>query len=445
MDQQKKDDEHADQQEIRKVVNASFIGTALEWFDYFVYGSASALVFGPLFFPNVNPLAGILASFATFAVGFLARPFGAIFFGHLGDKYGRKRTLTITVVLMGLCSGAVGLLPTYAAIGVMAPILLTILRILQGFSVGGEWGGAILLVVERVPRQRRGFYASIVQISVPIATLASSGMLALFSLLPENQFMTWGWRIPFLFAFALAGVGLYLRLRVEESPVFQTVLAEKKRQKVPLLTLLWRFPGRLAIGALALLVVIGGFYFMTTFVISYGTGTLGLPKTLLLVATIVASVVQVPVVFIFGWLTDRIPHWRVCAIGSFAALIVAFPDFMLINSKVPWLVILGVTVGVGTLTILYAPIGPMLSDMFPAEIRYTSVALTYNVAGVISGFVPLIATAVFAASSGQAWGVESMLALICLLSLIGALAIGAVLNRERRAGATEKRAASAAT
>lgn len=421
------------EREVGKIAAASFIGTALEWYDYFLYGSASALVFNKLFFPSLDPAMGVIAAFSTFAVGFCARPIGAAFFGHFGDRYGRKRTLIATVVLMGLCTGCIGLLPTYQSIGVAAPILLTALRFLQGFSVGGEWSGAMLLTIEHAPVRRRNVFASLVQQGSPVGTLLSSGALALVVLLPDDQLMAWGWRVPFLAAFVLLAVGLYLRLRVEESPLFQRVLAENRQRRVPVATALRTVPVRMLIGIGAPLIVVGGFYLMTTYVISYGQNTLGLSRSLMLDATLVAAGVEICVLVVFGRLADRITHWRVCAIGSVVSVLVAFPVFALIDTKVPALVIIGVAIGVGALSIPYAPMGPMLSEMFPDETRYSAVALSYNLSGVVSGFVPLIAATVFRASGQASWSIAGLLGLIGLVSLAGALAASVALRRYRYA------------
>ncbi|MGH3098914.1 MAG: MFS transporter [Streptosporangiales bacterium] len=421
------------QREVGKIAAASFVGTALEWYDYFLYGSASALVFDKLFFPSLDPAIGVIAAFTTFAVGFCARPIGAAFFGHFGDRYGRKRTLIATVVLMGVCTGGIGLLPTYQSIGVAAPILLTALRFLQGFSVGGEWSGAMLLTIEHAPVRRRNVFASLVQQGSPVGTLLSSGALALVVLLPDDQLLAWGWRLPFLAAFLLLAVGLYLRLRVEESPLFQRVLAENRQQRVPVATALRTVPLRMLVGIGAPLIVVGGFYLMTTYVISYGHNTLGLSRSLMLDATLVAAGVEMCVLAFFGRLADRITHWRVCAIGSLVSLLVAFPVFALIDTKVPALVIIGVAIGVGALSIPYAPMGPMLSEMFPDETRYSAVALSYNLSGVVSGFVPLIAAAVFRASGQASWSIAGLLALIGLVSLVGALTASLALRRHRYA------------
>ena len=423
--------------EARRIVGASYIGTALEWYDYFLYGTAAALVFDQLFFPDLSSTAGKLASFATFAVGFIARPIGAVIFGHFGDRIGRKKTLIATVLMMGIATGLIGLLPDFHAIGIAAPVLLVALRFLQGISVGGEWGGAMLLTLESTPKEKRGFYASVPQLGSPSGTLLSSGVFALVSMLPEPAFMAWGWRLPFLAAFVLLGVALYLRLRVEESPVFQRLSAaaeeKEKRESVPVLAALRHTWGRMIVGVGAAFLGVGGFFLLTTFIISYGTDTLGLPKGTMLNATLVAAVVEIVVLFVSGKAADRFGAWRVCAFGAALTIVVAFPVFALVDTKQTALVFLGVAIGTGAMSIPYAPIGALVTQMFPAEYRYSAVALSYNIAGVFSGFVPMAATSLTDAAGGASWGAVLLLVIIAAISLAGALASNAARIRTKAA------------
>lgn len=274
---------------IRKVALASFIGTAIEWYDYFLYGTAAALVFGTLFFPDSDPAIGTLLAFATFGVGFFARPLGGIVFGHFGDKVGRKAMLVTTLLIMGIATTLIGFLPTYATIGVWAPILLVALRILQGFGVGGEWGGAVLMAVEHSPRGRRGFYGSWPQMGVPAGLLLGTAMLYLFALLPEEQFLSWGWRVPFLLSIVLVGVGLYIRLAIEESPAFQRVQESNTTARMPIIDVLRTYPKAVLIAMGLRVAENGSFYVFSVFVLAYVTSQLGLPNSTILIGVMIAA------------------------------------------------------------------------------------------------------------------------------------------------------------
>ncbi|MFB7321420.1 MULTISPECIES: MFS transporter [unclassified Streptomyces] len=418
--------------DIRRLLTAAFSGTALEWYDYFLYGTAAALVFNKLFFPELDPTVGTLASFVTFAVGFVARPIGAAIFGHIGDRYGRKVSLIITVVLMGATTGCIGLLPTYHTIGIWAPALLSVLRFLQGISVGGEWSGAMLLTLEHTPKEKHGSYSSIPQLGSPVGTLLSSGAFALVGLLPDDAFYSWGWRLPFLIAFPLLGIALYLRLHIEESPVFRAMLdgAERNGPKpAPLVEAFRRTWGRMIVGVGAAFLGVGGFFLMSTFIISYGTDQLGIDKQTMLNATVIGSVVEIVVLVLAGRLADRIGAWRVCALGAAVTMVVAFPAFWLIDTRQTGLVYLGVSLGIGALSIPYAPIGAVVSGMFPEEFRYSAVAMSYNLAGVLSGFVPLMATSLTSAADGASWGAALLLMAIAACTVAGSCAAGTVLRR----------------
>ncbi|MFB6962935.1 MFS transporter [Streptomyces sp. NPDC056309] len=418
--------------DIRRLLTAAFSGTALEWYDYFLYGTAAALVFNKLFFPELDPTVGTLASFVTFAVGFVARPIGAAIFGHIGDRYGRKVSLIITVVLMGATTGCIGLLPTYHTIGIWAPALLSVLRFLQGISVGGEWSGAMLLTLEHTPKEKHGSYSSIPQLGSPVGTLLSSGAFALVGLLPDGTFYSWGWRLPFLVAFPLLGIALYLRLHIEESPVFRAMLDGAERQgpkPAPLVEAFRRTWGRMIVGVGAAFLGVGGFFLMSTFIISYGTDQLGIDKQTMLNATVIGSVVEIVVLVLAGRLADRIGAWRVCALGAAVTMVVAFPAFWLVDTRQTSLVYLGVSLGIGALSIPYAPIGAVVSGMFPEEFRYSAVAMSYNLAGVLSGFVPLMATSLTSAANGASWGAALLLMAIAACTVAGSCAAGTVLRR----------------
>lgn len=407
------------EREASRVALASFAGTALEWYDYFLFGTAASIVFNRLYFVSDNEVAATLAAFASFAIGFVARPVGALIFGHFGDRIGRRRILIITVAMISAGTGVIGLLPDFNAIGVAAPILLTCLRILQGLSVGGEWGGAMTLAVEHAPPNRRGRYAALPQVGSPVGTLLSSGAFAAVQLFPSDTFDAWGWRLPFLVAFPLLVVAVYLRRRVEESPLFEQVLQQHDQAKVPAVEV-FRSAGRAVIASMAIsLIGVGGFYLMTTFVISYGVNNLDLSPSLMLIATLVGASVEIVVLLAFGRIADRITPARVCVLGGVLSAIVAFPVFWTIDTQNPAAVILAVTAGIACLSIPYAVYGPLIGEMFPPKLRYSGVSIGYNLGGVISGFVPLIATAWLAASGGQAWAPATLLAILALLSAAG--------------------------
>ncbi|MFJ8925794.1 MFS transporter [Streptomyces sp. NPDC102340] len=418
--------------DIRRLLFAAFSGTALEWYDYFLYGTAAALVFNKLFFTDMNAAAGTLASFGTFAVGFVARPIGAAIFGHVGDRYGRKVSLIITVVMMGATTGCIGLLPTYGTIGIWAPILLTVLRFVQGISVGGEWSGAMLLTLEHTPKEKHGSYSSVPQLGSPVGTLMSSGAFAVVGMLPDDAFYSWGWRLPFLAAFPLLGFALYLRVRIEESPVFRAMQEDAEREgppPAPLVEAFRRTWGRMVVGVGAALLGVGGFFLMTTFIISYGTGELGIDKQTMLNATVVGAVVEIVVIIAGGRLADRIGSWRVCAIGAAVTMVAAFPAFWLVDTKQTPLVYLGVALGIGALSIPYGPIGAVVASLFPEEFRYSAVAMSYNLAGVLGGFIPLIAASVTGAAGGASWGAALLLVVVAACTVGGSVAAGTVLRR----------------
>ncbi|MEU0845372.1 MFS transporter [Streptomyces sp. NPDC005962] len=418
--------------DIKRLLSAAFIGTALEWYDYFLYGTAAALVFSKLFFPALDPATATIASFVTFAVGFAARPLGAAIFGHIGDRYGRKAALIITVVLMGAATGGIGLLPDYDAIGIWAPALLAVLRFLQGISVGGEWSGAMLLTLEHTPKEKHGSYSSIPQLGSPVGTLLSSGAFALVGLLPDDAFYSWGWRIPFLAAFGLLAFALYLRLRIEESPVFRAMAAEAEREgprPAPLVEAFRRAWGRMLIGVAAAFLGIGGFFLLTTYVISYGTEQLGIDKSVMINATLLAAVAEIAVIVIAGRLADRVGAWKVCAVGGVASVLVAFPAFWLIDTRHTGLVMLGVALGVGVISIPYASIGAVVTGMFPDTVRYSAVAMSYNLAGVLGGLVPLAAAWLTGLADGASWGVALLLILIAACTATGSYLAGPPLRR----------------
>lgn len=409
------------EREASRIARAAFVGTALEWYDYFLFGTAAALVFNRLFFTELDATAATLAAFATFGVGFAARPIGAFIFGIVGDRYGRRPALLITIVMIGVATGLIGVLPDYLAVGIAAPIMLAVLRLVQGLAVGGEWGGAITIAVEHAPVRKRGRFAALVQIGSPVGTLLSSGAFALVLMLPPEAFDAWGWRLPFLAAFPLLAIALYIRLKVEESPVFTQLVAQEERVKVPALDVFRKAWGRLLVAIAAAMLGVGGFYVMTTFVVSYGSNTLGIDRGVMVNATLVAAVFQIPMTIFGGRLSERFGPGRMTLVGSLLTALAAFPLFWLIDTKSAFAVIAAVTIGIMLITLAYAVTGALLSDLFPARLRYSGVALGYNLAGAISGFVPLIATAFLAASGDQSWSAALLLIAISLITALGGL------------------------
>lgn len=379
--------------DVSRIARAAFVGTALEWYDYFLFGTAAALVFNHLFFTDLNALAATMASFATFGVGFVARPVGAFLFGLLGDRVGRRPTLIISIIAIGTATGVIGVLPTFADVGLAAPILLALLRLLQGVAVGGEWGGATTIAIEHAPPEKRGRYAAMVQLGSPVGTLLSSAAFTLVLLLPSDSVDAWGWRLPFLAAFPLLGIALLIRLQVEESPVFAQLMENDDQPKTSAFDVFrsgWR---QLCVAICVALLGVGGFYVMNTFVVSYATGTLGVERQPVVNATLVAAVVQIVVVLIFGRVAEKFGPGKVVAFGGIVTALAAWPLFMLIDTGNIAAITVAISLGIGVLTISYSVTGALLSELFPARLRYTGVSLGYNLAGAITGFLPFIATA----------------------------------------------------
>lgn len=380
-------------QDMGRIALSAFVGTALEWYDFFLFGTASALIFNHLFFASGDPATAALASFATFGVGFLARPLGGVLFGQMGDRWGRRPALILSIVVIGTATGLVGILPDYFAIGIAAPILLTLLRLLQGIAVGGEWGGATTLAIEHAPEEKRARYASLVQVGSPAGTLLSSGAFALVFMLDDGQVDSWGWRIPFLAAFPLLGVALWIRMQVEESPVFRALENEaESAPKGSLKELFTQCAPQLLWSTLAALLGIGGFFVMNTYVLSYGSSALGLERQSLVNATVLAAVFQILILFFLGRLAERIGSSRVIVFGGILTAIAAWPLWLMIDTGNMALVTVAIVLGICFATIPYSVIGVLLGQMFPANLRYSGMAISYNVSGAISGLLPLIAT-----------------------------------------------------
>ncbi|PPF45957.1 MFS transporter [Pseudoclavibacter sp. AY1F1] len=405
--------------EARRIAFAAFVGTALEWYDYFLFGTAAALVFNRLFFTDLNPAGATLAAFATFGVGFAARPIGAVVFGWIGDRYGRRPALLTTIVMIGCATGLIGILPDYLAVGIAAPVMLAVLRLVQGFAVGGEWGGATTIAIEHSPEKMRGRFAALVQIGSPVGTLVSSGAFALVLMMPPETFDAWGWRLPFLLAFPLLGIALYIRLKVEESPVFQELAAAGEHVKVPVVELFRKSGLRLLVAVAAAMLGVGGFYMMTTFVVSYGTNVLEVDRQVMVNATLIAAVLQIGVTIFAGRLAERFGPGRMTVVGGLTTGIAAFPLFWLIDTESPIAIIAAVSIGIALITLSYAVTGALLAELFPPRLRYSGVSLGYNLAGAISGFLPLIATALITVGDGSSWPAVLVLIGICVITVIG--------------------------
>jgi MFS family permease len=419
------------EQQVRKIATAAYVGTALEWYDFFLFGTTAALVFAPLFFPGDDPVLSTLSAFLSFAVGFIARPVGAVVFGHIGDRYGRRVALVVTIALMGLATTLIGLLPTYASAGIVAPILLTLLRAVQGVATGGEWGGATLLAIEYAPPRRRGFYASMVQIGSPTGTLLSTGAVALVTLLPQEDFLAWGWRLPYLASIVLVAVALWLRWRVEETPTFRALAAAAKTERAPVVEVL-KAPGRLALGVGAYLFNNAGFFIVTTFMISYATRVRELPASVILNALTIGALGQVVGLFVAGWMAVRLGSPRTVVIGYVFSVLLAFPIFFIVDSGNPALIAVGFVLQLGLTTIAYGPIGELLSQLFPARLQYSGLALSANISGVIAGFMPALATFVSARSGGASWGPASLLLAIAVISLVASIIARRVIGTDHR-------------
>ncbi|WP_020136004.1 MFS transporter [Streptomyces sp. 351MFTsu5.1] len=413
--------------QLRRVALSGLLGTAVEFYDFLVYGTVAALVFGELFFPGADPAVGTIAAFGTFAAGYVARPIGGIVFGHFGDRLGRKKMLLLTMGLMGGASFLIGLLPTYDTIGVWAPVLLITLRVVQGIAIGGEWGGATLMVVEHAGEKRRGLWSSFTQMGAPLGSLISAAVVALVSTLPKDQFAAWGWRVPFLLSVLLLGVGLFVRLQVVESPLFAEVKKERAESRLPILDVLKRPRPVL----LACCVGIGAFTaqsLLTSYLISYATG-IGHPRPQVLTALTVSAAVALVVLPCASALSDRIGRRPVVLAGALLSAATAFPVLALVDRKSSGALILAVVIGHGiSQSLMYGPLGALFSEMFGTRVRYTGASLGYQGATLVgAGFSPLIATSLVA-SSGNGTPVALLL---CGGSLITALTVFLVRETSR--------------
>jgi metabolite-proton symporter len=388
----------AHQSQLRRAVIASTVGTAIEWYDFFLYSIASGLIFAKLYFPNSDPLVGTLNAFGIYAIGFIARPIGAAIFGHYGDRIGRKSTLIITLMLMGVATFLVALVPTYEQIGIWGAVLLTVLRFIQGVGVGGEWGGSVLLSMEWArTHDNRGFIASWPQFGVPAGLFLANLAVLGFSYYSGDQFLVWGWRIPFFLSAILVAIGLWIRLGVMETPVFSKILAQKKMAPAPTLEVIKQQPKTILLAALARMAENGPFYIFTAFVFAYGVGTLKLSRDFLLTAVLAAAVLEFFTIPFFGYLSDRIGRKRMYMLGVIAVGIYGFVYFGLLNTASTALIFLAIVLSLVPHAMMYGPQAAMIAESFPSRLRYSGASLGYQLTALIAGGpAPLVATWLFA-------------------------------------------------
>jgi MFS transporter, MHS family, shikimate and dehydroshikimate transport protein len=409
---------------ITPIVVSSIVGTAVEWYDFLIYGTASALVFNKLFFPLSDPALGTIAAFGSYGVGFLARPLGAAIFGHFGDRVGRKAMLAMTIVIMGVGTFMIGLLPTYGQIGILAPVLLVLLRLLQGIGLGGEWAGAVLMVVENAPVKNRGLLGAMVQLGYPIGNLAAIGALALLAQLPEADFLAWGWRIPFLISILIAGIGLYIRLRLEETPVFRELEAKKATARLPLVEVLTAHPRAFFTAVGLKLSEISYVSIAGVFAISYVTTKLALPRSVILNALLLSAVFALVAIPAFGWLSDRIGRKTMFYASCLFAAVFAFPMFWLLDTRDTLTITLTVIAAIIFGQIIGFGVGaPWYSELFAARLRYSGASLGFQIGAAISGGLTPFAAATFMAwTGGPTWPISVYLIVLAALTLIATMA-----------------------
>jgi MFS family permease len=412
----------SDRTAARKAVWAALVGSSLESFDFYVFAYFSAFFAPTLFFPELDPAAALLGSFAFVAVAFIVRPLGALLFGNLGDRIGRKRTLLITIALMGVATGAIGLLPDFSAIGIAAPLLLLLLRILQGLSLGGEWGGGILVAVEHAEPKRRGLFAALPQLGSPIGTTLTAALLLLMSaLIPAAEMVAWGWRIPFLLAFPLLAVSIYLRLAIDETPVFRTLVATDRRERIPVLAAFRKFPVAIIVAIGAALLGIGSYSLMNTYTLGYGVSVLGFDYQALSTATLIGSLLQLVTIPLFGWWANRIGSARIVVLGAVGTLLIAFPMYYLLQFAT-FPILVGTMIIGGILpTLAWAGLGGLMSDIFTGPIRYSALSIAYAIAAALSGLIPVVTQQLSISTDGAWWHPGVVLAVISAITLVSAI------------------------
>ncbi|GAB3776355.1 MFS family permease [Nocardioides ginsengisegetis] len=416
----------------RKVALASAVGATIEWYDFFLYGTAAGLVFGKLFFNGLDGPAAQFAAFGTFAVGFIARPIGGFLFGHFGDRIGRKKMLIWTLAIMGLGTAAIGLLPSYDRIGVWAPVLLIVLRVLQGIGVGGEYGGAVLLAVEFAPQGRRGFFGSFAHIGVPGGLFLASGAFALASRLPDDAFLAWGWRACFLVSVVLLAIGAWIRMSVMETPAFAQVQEEKQVSAMPVGQLLRRQPRRLLLGMGTRFIEGFTFNFFSVYLLAYAVTTVGVSKQTVLYSIMAGAALGVGLVVVSGRLSDRFGRKTIYNAGTVVALLFAFPAAWLVQTGQTWAVAATFIGGLGVIYgVVYGPLAAFWSELFDTRYRYTALSTLYQMSGIVaSGFTPLIAAWLVSRGGGDLWLVATYNVGVALVSLVCARFLPETLGRD---------------
>ncbi|WP_430034378.1 MFS transporter [Peribacillus simplex] len=407
----------------KKILFASLLGSTIEFFDFFLYGTVAALVFNKLYFPNDDPFVSLLLAYASFGITFFIRPLGGLVFSHLGDKFGRKNTLVLSLLLMGVSTVCIGLLPTYSMIGLWAPILLVFFRLVQGIGLGGEWGGAILLAVESAPKERRGFFGSFPAMGIPLGMLLGTFSISLMSLLPESQFLSWGWRVPFVLSAVLVVIGIWIRRGIEETSAFKEEKEKGNVVKIPLFETIRYHWKAVLISLGAKCVEVGPFYLFSTFFISYATETQGFPRTTALNVITVATIVTAICMPFMGMLSDKIGRKRVFLIGTIGITLFAFPYFYLFSlQSTPWLYFISI-VGLGILwPPIAATIGTMFTEMFSTNVGYTGITLGYQTGSALfGGTAPMIATILMGTYNNSWVPLASFLVFLCIASLISVL------------------------
>ena len=423
-----------DEKAIRRVVVSALVGATIEWYDFFLYGVVAGIVFNKLYFPAGDPVVATLLAYTTFAVGFVTRPLGGLVFGHFGDKIGRKSMLIMTLMIMGVATFLIGLVPTYEQIGIAAPLLLLLLRVFQGIGLGGEWGGAVLMAYEYAPEGKRGFYASLPQIGLAIGLCMASGVVALLSsVLTDQQFLAWGWLIAFLISGAMVGVGLYIRLNIQETPEFAAVKARNEELRMPFMDLIRRYPGNVLKGMGARYIDGVFFNIFAVFSIGYLTSTIKISRTQALIGVMASALVMIFTIPYFGRLSDRIGRTRVYMWGSLITALSAFPAFWMIthsggNVMLIWLAII-VPLGI-LFASIYGPEAALFCDLFDAKVRYTGISFVYQFSGIFaSGITPIVATALLKSGGGEPWQICMYVVFAGVVSAASAALIGAHARR----------------
>jgi metabolite-proton symporter len=420
--------EEVSKSELRTVVLSSLVGTTVEWYDFFLYGTAAGIVFPKLFFPSTDPAVGTLLAFTTFAVGFIARPVGGLIFGHIGDRIGRKNTLVATMLIMGVATFLIGVIPTYGAIGITAPILLVVLRVAQGIAVGGEWGGAVLMAVEYAPRGKRGFYGSMPQIGLAIGLALGTGVFALVGfVLPDAAFLGWGWRVAFMLSAILVGVGLYIRLKVMETPAFRKLEQTEAKATVPAVQMIKDKLSRrhLLLGMGSRWAEGVAFNLWAVFTISYATGALQLGKQPILLSVMAGAVAMIVFIPVFGRLADRFDRRHLYTAGIVLLAVATYPALALMGTGSTFVIVVTIVVVLGVIyPIVYAPEASLIAELFPTRVRYTGISVVYQLSGIVaSGLTPLILAHLLKTAGG---GVSLIVAYVVVVSVISAVSTMAI-------------------